>query len=105
MLIPAAWQALTLAGGVTSSGYTPSARLEGDLVRLKGAMVGTVTAGSTWATVPSGLRPSVALGFIVWVSTVTPSATLMGMSTAGLLTLPVSPGASTVSLDDITFTL
>ena len=52
------WVALTLGGSVASSGYTPSARLIGDRVYLKGGLQYTGGGSSTvTATVPAGLRP------------------------------------------------
>lgn len=53
------WVAITLGPNVTElSGYgIPSARLQGDIVRLKGAVHATATT-FTLGTVPVGLRPT-----------------------------------------------
>lgn len=98
------WQGLTLGSGVTGSGYTPSARLQGDTTRLKGGLLNssgsTITAGATLATIPSGLRPTATLSF----------AEAFGgfviLSTAGLITMSANVGAAqVVALDGITFSL
>ena len=57
-----AWQPLTLTGGMTSAGlYTPSARLEGGRVFLKGTIVNatgsTIAANTNLFTVPVGCAP------------------------------------------------
>lgn len=102
------WVGLTLAGGVTGSGYVPSARLQGDIVRLKGAMSGSsITAGSTWATIPSGLRPSVALNFPASQTLVSTGLAVLAITGGGVISTSVGTGISTevVSLDEITYTL
>lgn len=63
MLVAGAWVALTLVHGTHPSGYVPSARLEGDLVRLKGVVAVSTTSG--FATLPSsGLYPSTTINQI-----------------------------------------
>ncbi len=55
------WVAVTLGGGVSNAGYTASARLQGDVVRLKGLLSGTsITA---WGTIPTALRPTQTVQF------------------------------------------
>jgi hypothetical protein len=59
-VVDTGWVPLTLASGVTSSGgFTPSARLRGDMVELKGGLwnqTGSSDAG-TLATLPTAVTP------------------------------------------------
>jgi hypothetical protein len=66
------WKSLTLASGVVTvvGSETPSARLLGDLVYLKGEMQNatgvTLNAGSgQWATVPTSMKPTAANGVVM----------------------------------------
>jgi hypothetical protein len=57
VLLAGAWQSLSLSSNIDAGTYTPSARLEGDTVRLKGVMqnrTGSTTAsGTVYANLPS----------------------------------------------------
>lgn len=94
------WTALTLINSATStSGYTPSVRLQGDVVRFKGTV--TVTSNPTFATLAATFRPGtdlqLAVGFSGSISSLTAfhtSGSLVGASTSG-----------TYSLDSITYSL
>lgn len=105
------WVALSLTASVTAEAtfYVPAARLQGDTVRLRGAMVnntgGNITAGSTWATIPAGSRPAANVGFPIRTGTsVNAQVGLIG--TAGLLTCntTIANGVDMV-LDGISFPL
>jgi hypothetical protein len=59
VMVAGAWQALTLYPSPAVSagaGYTPAARLVGDVVSLCGN--GTGSSIGDWATIPSGLQPA-----------------------------------------------
>lgn len=110
-----AWTALTLASGViaASGEYVPSVRLEGDVVRLKGAMQnntgGNITAGATWATIPAspaGLRPTVGTNLVIPAALSTSTlATNFGIGNNGLIWLTQALGnGAQVYLDGVTFT-
>lgn len=114
VILAGAWTSLSLAGGVSSPGvmsgsYVAASRPEGDGVRIKGTLVnasgGTITSGTTLATVTAAQRPSVALIFAtVLVGGPTPSD--VTISSAGAVTLNVNlPNASQVDLNGITYTL
>ncbi len=110
------WIALTLATGMTQGGsYTPSARLRGDIVALKGAVVqGASGNGFTGiATLPAVMQPAGALT-LSWsfFNNGTPS----GYVTAPLLVSVISTGVLSVAfgspatgseyfLDGVTFSI
>lgn len=112
ILAAGTWAPLTLATNVIAlaGGYVPSARLEGDIVRLKGQLQNTtgglLLANSTWATLPAGKRPSATVIVACNVSTVN-SSPLASIATSGVLTLlaTAAPNNQYISLDGITFTL
>lgn len=99
-LVAGTWQALTLGTGVSAggAGYTPSARLVGDRVELKGEMTGTsITA---WATIPTALRPSSTVQTVASIGT---GAQMIQVTTVGALSTPSAAG--TLYLDGSFYTL
>ena len=55
---PTAWVNIPLQNGWTADGvYVPQYRKEGDTVRLRGNMVGTVAGSTIVFTLPVGFRP------------------------------------------------
>ena len=104
------WQALSLASNVISAGdYTPSARLEGDIVRLKGVLTnntgGTITSFATWATIPSGLRPTSAAA-LTFVAQAGGAANLIAIGPTGVIYVEVNvSNGLNLNLDGITFTI
>jgi hypothetical protein len=118
VMLAGPWTALTLASGIAavSNEYTPSARLEGDVVRLKGELFNASTAlsaGAAWATIPAspaGMRPSAtggsASGLVLGVSyTGSPAATSISITPSGVISLQASSTNGTIVLDDTTFTV
>lgn len=110
MLLAGAWTALTLGAGITADSGTrlPSARLEGDVVRLRGGLAnssgGTIASFATLATLPAGEWPSVRAGVaVVGVDT---SGAIVGIATSGVLTTGSAiPNGYTLFLDEIAFSL
>jgi hypothetical protein len=114
VLLAGAWVALTLGTGVASSGYTASARPEGDLTRLRGALANgtgsSIASGVALATVSSALRPSTGLIFPGYINGSSDSPTEIRISgsgaTAGQISLDTAlPAGAIVGLNSITFTL
>lgn len=108
VMLAGAWQNLTLntgAGIVATGGYVPSVRLEGDAVRLKGTMQNQ-SGGSfsgTWATVPSGWRPSAHMSLITYVQG---NPDLVSITTAGVLSVGTTVlNNQNVALDGVTYSL
>lgn len=84
------WQALTIVHGNHPSGYVPSARLQGDVVRLKGVVDATSSSG--WATIPSSsMYPSITISQI-------PVANSGGFDA---LTVTTAGSMSTTSVGDV----
>lgn len=110
------WIPLALASGIGAyyGDRTPSVRLLGDRVELKGTLQnntgGTVAAGTTLATIPSGYRPNIVgvpgLRFIVFV---TCSANLDSIEIPGTGTIStVTQGwlsTGMVDLDGVSYSL
>ncbi len=110
VMLAGAWSALSLATNVSAAGgYTPGARREGDVVRLRGGLLttGGGNVGPDLATLPVGFRPSATVpAHIVQTST----SFVLGatINTSGLLTMTISdtlPSGTNVWLDGITFTV
>lgn len=112
------WQALSLGTGVqvpgVGAGYTPAARLQGDTVRLSGIMQnggsggGSINAGSTWATIPAGLRPAAQCGISLPINSGSaPSYSYYGtITTGGVISVLVAcPSGVNIGLDDVLFRL
>lgn len=114
------WVALTLQNSCTAAAgyYTPSCRLQGEIVRLKGAIsvpsVGgppaTQPPGTTFAVLPAGSRPTEPL-LVFNQSTIdsfgNANTPVSGaISSAGNLSLITSfGGANIIVLDGLTFSL
>lgn len=105
------WQALSLATNIASGGYGAAARLQGDIVRLKGTLTNNTGGGdsATIATLSAGLRPSATINLAVGMTGGgTVACEVMQINTSGNLALPVTgefPSGYTVSLDGLTFSL
>jgi hypothetical protein len=109
------WVPLTLGSGIaTASGYdTPSARIEGDIVRFKGALQNTtgsqIAAGATLATVPSGaMHPSATRGLFLTTLSGFLGQSLLVVTTGGVIqsSFSVSSGSTApINLDGATYTL
>lgn len=104
------WLPLTLGGGISAVGTdpTPSARLIGDTVFMRGILSGTWTAGATVATLPAATRPTFwnpAPSVTVW-NTVTGVAEPLTIFPSGAITVPLAQGsAATLSFDGVIFTI
>lgn len=104
------WRPLTLGSGVSAAETdVPSARREGAILRLKGAVSGDVGAGSTWFTLSdSSLYPSVTRsGSIMWVASAVDYIGYYTLTTSGVFSIDRTPSgtASTVYLNGITIPL
>lgn len=110
-MLAGAWTALTLGTGVTAAtGYTPSARLEGDIVRLKGAVKHTGSsfgAGNVLATLPSSSMYPASTFVDAWFDTVNDVWIPVQIDTGGGVTLGGTgiTSSAVVSLNGRTFTL
>jgi hypothetical protein len=102
------WMPLTVQTGITSTGYTPSARVEGDTVRLKGQLQNTVNLqGRTVATLPPGTWPSVNINLPLAGNT-SPQSNIAQITTGGAINAPPGlfyAGDLQLILDGATFTL
>lgn len=109
------YTSVTLASGVSafSGDYTPSARVEGDRVWLRGTVEntsgGNITANTTIFTLPSGMAPSVSTALVPAMNTASSSSTtatyLQVASTRAVsLTINIATG-STVALNGLNFSL
>jgi hypothetical protein len=107
------WLPLALGPGIIAfSPYTPSARLQGDTVRLKGVLQnnsGLIAANATWATIPSACHPGTGLLFPIpaYQNASNWSSAPWGINTAGIIYNPIN-GLSAgygVYLDGVTYTL
>lgn len=112
---PLTYTSLSLASGVSafSGDYTPSARVEGDRVWLRGTVEntsgGNITANTTVFTLPSGMAPSVSTALVPAMNTASSSSTtatyLQVASTRAVsLTINIATG-STVALNGLNFSL
>lgn len=96
------WTEMTLAAGWTALGggtyHTPSYRLEGDRVHLRGAVTSILT-GTTVTTLPEGYRPAkkMALTAVSFGETATP--VVVYVDTDGSVIAP----AGTICLDAVSF--
>lgn len=103
------WVPLTLASGCTGSpagDYAPSGRLEGDVVRLKGAIQNN--SGSSIfqvATVPAALRPSGTAVSVAGSLNATPTSVAIAGGSGNLLSGSIVTNTSIVWLDGATYTL
>lgn len=81
------WVSLTLSSGITpvSARFTPTARLIGDMVFLRGAAnaAGDVSTGTPIGTLPALMWPSFLTNTLITAG----NPTLMNISTSGVLTL------------------
>jgi hypothetical protein len=109
--IDTGWVTLTLATNVgTGIGFSnpPEGRLQGDSILLRGVgennTGGTITAGTTFATLPTGMRPATPIPLVV-----NQTGTIVGASvaTSGAISLELVgwPSATWLSLDDHTLRL
>lgn len=114
MLAAGSWQALTLGSNVSAASgyYTPSARLEGDVVRFKGVLqaAATISVGATVATMPAGMSPSSSTGVRLWCwqSSGGNSLSQLLVSPAGVITLAAPAGwivGTLLPLDALSYTL
>lgn len=101
------WVALSLGTSIVGAGYTPSARLQGDVVRLKGGLENssgsTILTAVTLATVPAGLRPTVTpLNFASVIGT---SPVPVGLTSGGLITTSGLAASAILSLDNISYSI
>ena len=66
VMLAGAWTPISLPPGfaTAASSYTPSARLEGDAVRLKGAMIKNSGASIGLGTLPAGTTPGQPLNLL-----------------------------------------
>lgn len=104
------WVPLTLnADWAAFSGYyTPSVRLQGDTVRLKGALE-FATGGGNIATLPGGFWPSDASGVILPVGTPATGTWALTVTAAGVMSIATVSGGPPSNgqgfyLDGITWT-
>lgn len=110
------WVPLTLSSGIGAyyGDRTPSARLLGDRVELKGSLQNntgaTIAAGTTVATIPSGYRPNVVgvpgLRFIVFVTS-TQNFDSIEIPSAGTISTVTQGWLSTgiIDLDGVAYSL
>lgn len=107
------WLTITLAGNVgpAASYDTPSARLVGDMVRLKGAFTNTsgsaITIGTTVATVPSAMHPATQRGIGITFPGGLLSGPAIAITTGGIIE-PAATNVSnsgTIGLDSMTYAL
>lgn len=114
-LLGGSWQSLTLGTNIGAFGagtFSPQARLENDIVRLRGQATNTVSkaSGFLWATLPVGLRPSSQVDLCVMVAANPILVCDLTIATNGQMTVGVS-GSGTVGsnsillLDGLTFTV
>jgi hypothetical protein len=101
---------LTLASGVSATdAYTPSARIEGDRVFLRGSITpsSTVTTGTTIFTLPAGMAPAGAIYLSAVAAQATTSyPTLLEVQSSGVATLTINWGvASALALNGLNFSL
>lgn len=112
MLLAGAWVGLPLATNIGVASLSPSARLEGDVVRLKGTMVNETgsnmnggTTGSVWATIPVQMR-SAATGLLDLASGTIGYASALIIDTSGNIRCGTTIGpAGVLPLDGVTYTL
>lgn len=112
---PGVWQPLSLVGGVTTAGgdgYTASARIEQDFVRLKGSLDNntgsSISSNTTLAILPSSsLYPTTTYGIEIPVflaGSSTPG--VLAISNAGAISFSLAiPTGTFIRLDGITYTL
>jgi len=103
-----AWTPLPLANGWTNygAGYAPAqyVRLPSGLVVVQGLIApGTLTDGTTVATLPASYRPAASLEFLTKTSTTTQSFTVFDVLTSGALNIYHAAGAVNVALFGISF--
>ena len=109
--IDTGWKPLTLASGVAAAGgaYTPSARLQGDRVWLKGAIYlgSAVSGGATIATLPAGMTPSetVLLGYLMTGGASGNGNGAFQITPSGALAPSFNTNAADVPLDGLSFSL
>jgi hypothetical protein len=107
VLLAGAWVSLTLAGSIgAGTGSTPSIRLEGDIVRLKGQPVNNtgspMASGLVASGIPASCRPTAAmvvLGSYGGGATPTP----VSITTAGSIFANCGTGLE-MNLDGLTYT-
>lgn len=122
-VVPGSWSHLTLGTNISGSiTYAPigtfgiaASRLEGDVVRLSGVLetTNTVAAGSVWATLPGGMRPTDGRAVLLPSPILNASGTEAGQAAIksnGTIVGGFAGGftastGSTLSLDGFTFTL
>lgn len=105
-LSPDDWQPLALNGGFSARGgnYTPAARQHSDLIELCGGITGSIgTGGIAVATLPVGMWPASTVDAAGGSSGGT--SVVVGISTAGVMTITVAATSSFVVLDGISFRL
>lgn len=105
---PPAWSALTLGGAYTAAaGFsTPAFYKEGRWIHLAGAVDTNASAdGTTIATLPAGNRPAATKAFAMAAYGGTTESDKLQISTGGALVLVTRNGATTVSLEGVSFCL
>lgn len=113
--IAGVWQSLSLGTGVSAvSGYTPSARVEGDIVRLKGRVTnssgGNITDGSTVFTVPASCQPTSSVSIVAGVNhSGGPIGITITITTGGVASFTTAAGligsGDVLNLNALTYTL
>lgn len=102
------WVALSLSSNVaTTLGYTASARLQGDAVKLKGTLTNNTGSSDTGtlATISAGLRPSATVYSIAGLL-VNGGGLQIQITTAGALSVPSGLGnTGTIGFDGVTYSL
>lgn len=101
------WQLLTLGSGLTSFSFTPSARLIGDIVHLKGGIDGAWSSGQTLATLPTAMHPQGGVPEItlnVWTGTAFIGQTL-NISSAGQMSVLTAQTTGSFNLDGLAFSI
>jgi hypothetical protein len=117
VLTAGAWSSLTLGSGVGAAAgdYTPTARIEGDLVRLRGAIQNTsgstIAVNTTIITVPSaGMHPASTPFLNLTLSGGGSGLATVGvMGTSGALQLssagPTWPNAYVIGLNGLSYSI
>lgn len=98
------WQALILGSGITGFGFTPSARRIGNIVFLKGGIIGAWSSGQTLATLPPNMAPmtNVAPSMNVWTGTNFIGQDL-NIETSGKISVLTAQTLGSFNLDGVTF--
>jgi hypothetical protein len=103
------WVSLVLGTNIIAAAghYVPSARLQGDTVRLKGAMTNTAptSANTLWATVPAGLRPSSVISFAPSDATAVGTWSTPIAASGQMIMVPSAFSGLVLPLDSATYTL